>query len=33
VFAIGKLIEGTAADNTIDGWNKSANWINGYLAR
>jgi hypothetical protein len=33
MFAVGKLIEGTAADNTIDGWNKSAKWINSYLAR
>jgi hypothetical protein len=33
MFAVGKLIEGTAADNTIEGWNNSAKWINGYLAR
>jgi hypothetical protein len=32
MFAVGKLIEGTAADNTISGWNNSAKWINGYLA-
>jgi hypothetical protein len=33
MFAVGKLIEGTAADNTISGWNNSAKWINSYLAR
>jgi hypothetical protein len=33
MFAVGKLIEGTAADNTIDGWNKSAKWINSCVAR
>jgi hypothetical protein len=33
MFAVGKLIEGTAADNTIVGWNNSAQWINKYLAR
>ena len=33
VFGIGKVIENTATDNTVDGWNNSAKWINGYLAR
>jgi hypothetical protein len=33
MFGVGKLIEKTAAENTIDGWTKSAKWINGYLAR
>lgn len=33
MFAVGGLIESTASDNTIDGWNKSAKWINTYLAR
>ena len=33
MFGVGKLIERTAADNTIDGWNNSARWINQYLAR
>lgn len=33
VFGIGKVIESTAADNTIDGWNRSAKWINQWLAR
>jgi hypothetical protein len=33
IFGIGKLIEGTAADNTIDGWNRSAQWISKSLSR
>ena len=33
IFGVGKLIETTAADNTIDGWNRSAKWINEQLAR
>ena len=33
MFGIGKLVEKTASDNTLDGWNKSAKWINEYLAR
>lgn len=33
IFGIGKLVEKTAADNTIAGWTDSAKWINGYLAR
>lgn len=33
MFGIGGMVEKTAAQNTIDGWNNSAKWINGYLAR
>ena len=33
MFGIGKLVEKTASDNTISGWDASAKWINGYLAR
>lgn len=33
LFGIGGMVEKTAANNSIDGWNASAKWINGYLAR
>ncbi len=33
IFGIGKMVEKTAAQNVLDGWNNSAKWINGYLAR
>jgi hypothetical protein len=33
VFGIGGLIEKTSAQNVLEGWNSSAKWINGYLAR
>lgn len=33
MFGIGKLVEKTAAQNTIEGWHNSAKWINDYLAR
>lgn len=33
IFGVGKLIEKTAADNTLSGWADSARFINGYLAR
>lgn len=33
VFGVGGLIEKTSAQNVLDGWNASAKWINGYLAR
>jgi hypothetical protein len=33
IFGVGKLIENTAAHNSIDGWNGSAKWINEYLAK
>jgi len=33
MFGIGKIIENTATQNVIDGWNASAKWINGYLER
>ena len=33
IFGVGKIIENTATQNVIDGWNASAKWINGYLAR
>ncbi|KIG14887.1 hypothetical protein DB30_06269 [Enhygromyxa salina] len=31
MFGIGKLVENTAAQNTLEGWNNSAKWINSYL--
>ncbi len=33
IFGIAKIIEKTSADNVIAGWNASAAWINGWLAR
>ncbi len=33
VFGLGGLIAKTSADNVIAGWNSSAKWINGWLAR
>ncbi len=33
VFGVGGLLEKTAADNVIGGWNASAKWINAWLAR
>ncbi|PRP92214.1 hypothetical protein ENSA5_50620 [Enhygromyxa salina] len=33
IFGVGALVEKTALNNTVDGWNASAAWINGYLAR
>jgi len=32
MFGVGKIIEKTAASNTLDGWKNSAAFINGYLA-
>lgn len=31
MFGVGKLIENTAAENTIEGWNNSAKLINQYV--
>ena len=33
VFGIGKALEKTAAQNTLDGWKNSAAWINQWLAK
>jgi hypothetical protein len=33
VFGVGKIVENTATKNVRDGWDASAKWINGYLAR
>ena len=33
VFAIGKLVEKASTDNVVSGWDASARWINGWLAR
>ena len=33
VFGIGGVIEKTSAQNVLEGWNNSAKWINGWLAR
>jgi hypothetical protein len=33
IFGIGGMVEKTCAQNVIDGWDSSAKWINGYLAR
>lgn len=33
VFGIGGLLEKTSAQNVLDGWQASAKWINGWLAR
>lgn len=33
VFGIKKLVEKASADNVANGWNSSAAWINGWLAK
>lgn len=33
IFGIGGLVEKAAEKNMRDGWTKSANWINGWLAK
>lgn len=33
IFGIGGIVEKTSAQNVVHGWNQSAAWINGYLAR
>lgn len=33
MFGVGGMIEKTVMDSNIDGWNRSAKWINEYLAR
>jgi hypothetical protein len=33
LFGVGGLMEKTSAQNVLDGWNSSAKWINGWLAR
>lgn len=32
IFGIGGVVEKTSAQNVIDGWQRSAKWINGRLA-
>lgn len=33
VFGIGGMLEKTSAHNVLEGWNSSAKWINGWLAK
>jgi hypothetical protein len=33
IFGVGGLVERAAEKNMRDGWNKSADWMNGWLAR
>ena len=33
IFGIGSLAEGAAKTNMVDGWDKSAVWMNRWLAK